>query len=84
MVAPGERRIGELIAGADYSVAIGSEMAAEVAAALPGRLAGPMPIERAVKVAKRRGLKAGAAGESVQIDVRPRVIGIKHSHARGH
>jgi len=74
IVAPGERRIGELIAGADYSVAIGTEMAAEVAAALPGRLAGPMPIERAVKVSKRRGLKAGKGGEHLEIDVRPRVI----------
>jgi len=74
LVAPGERRIGELIVGADYSVAIGSEMAAEVAAALPGRLAGPLLIERAAKPGKRRGLRAGAAGERVQIDVRPRVL----------
>ena len=74
VVAPGERRIGELIAGADYSVAIGAELAAEVAAALPGRLAGPLMVERAAKPGKRRGLRAGAAGASVAIDVRPRVI----------
>jgi len=74
IVAPGERRLGELIAGADYSVTIGPELAAQVAAALPSRLAGPLPIDRAMKPGKRRGLRAGKVGELEAIDVRPRVI----------
>ncbi|HEY8380098.1 MAG TPA: TIGR03960 family B12-binding radical SAM protein, partial [Nannocystis sp.] len=37
----GERRLGELVAAADYAVDLGPELAAAVAAALPERLAGP-------------------------------------------
>jgi radical SAM-linked protein len=81
-VAPGERRIGELIAGADYSVAIGAELAAEVAAALPERMAGPLTIERAAKVGRKH-LPTASAGASVTIDVRPRIVSAEVDVAAG-
>jgi len=82
VVAPGERRIGELIAGADYSVAIGSEQASALATELPARMAGPLPIERAPK-ANKRGLRRVTDGEHEVIDVRPRIVAAEVDVAAG-
>ncbi len=82
VVAPGERRIGELIVGADYSVAIGTEQAAALASELPRRLAGPLPIERAPK-ANKRGLRRASAGDGEVIDVRPRIVAAEVDVAAG-
>jgi radical SAM family uncharacterized protein/radical SAM-linked protein len=82
ILAPGERRLGELIAAADYSVAIGPERAATLAGELPARLAGPLPMTRAAK-SKRRGLKAGDAGAGETIDVRPRILSASVDAAAG-
>ena len=68
MLAPGERRIGELIVGADYAVTIGVEEAAAVAAALPGRMAGPLMIERAAKQGRKR-LPGGVKPAPELVDV---------------
>ncbi|MBK9754318.1 MAG: TIGR03960 family B12-binding radical SAM protein [Nannocystis sp.] len=82
IVAPGERRIGELIAGADYSVTLAADEAATVAAALPGRMAGPLWIERAPKQSRKR-LPAGQVAAGEAIDVRPRIVAAEVDLAAG-
>jgi len=82
MLAPGERRIGELIVGADYSVALGSDEAAAVAAALSERMAGPLWIERAAKQGRKR-LPGGVKPPGEQIDVRPRILAAEVEVATG-
>jgi radical SAM-linked protein len=71
VVAPNERRLGELIAAADYSVAIGSERAARLAEALEQRLAGPLLVSRAAKPGRR---KSRDLPPPTLIDVRPRIL----------
>ncbi|PCC66512.1 radical SAM-linked protein/radical SAM family uncharacterized protein [Nannocystis exedens] len=68
VLVQGERRLGELVAAADYAVDLGPELAAEVAAALPARLAGPLQVERAGKAKSGRGLKR-PVGEATAVDV---------------
>ena len=82
MLAPGERRIGELIVGADYAVTIGVEEAAAVVAALPGRMAGPLMIERAAKQGRKR-LPGGVKPAPELVDVRPRILAAEVDVAAG-
>ncbi len=83
VVAPGERRIGELIAGADYSVTIGTQQAEALAHVLPERMAGgALTIERAPK-ANKRGLRRDTGGTVEVIDVRPRVVAAEVDVAAG-
>ncbi|MBZ5710588.1 TIGR03960 family B12-binding radical SAM protein, partial [Nannocystis pusilla] len=68
VLVQGERRLGELVAAADYAVDLGPELAAAVAAELPARLAGPLHVERPGKARPGRGLKR-ATGDATAVDV---------------
>ncbi|MDC0671204.1 TIGR03960 family B12-binding radical SAM protein [Nannocystis radixulma] len=68
VLVQGERRLGELVAAADYAVDLGPELAAAVAAELPARLAGPLQVERPGKAKPGRGLKR-AVGDATAVDV---------------
>lgn len=80
VVAPNERRLGELIVAADYSVAIGPERAARLVDELPARMAGPLPVARAAKPGKRP--RRDAPVEAT-IDVRPRILSASVDVAAG-
>ncbi len=73
VMAPNERRLGELIAAAEYSVVIGTERAEKLAQVLAERLAGPIEVARAAKV-KGRKLRHGVEPSVAVIDVRPRIL----------
>ncbi|MCB9701478.1 MAG: TIGR03960 family B12-binding radical SAM protein [Myxococcales bacterium] len=76
VVSAGERRLGELIAAADYAVSLDDAQAEEVAAHLGERLAAPeLPIEReARKKGKKKGGGRRGAPEVKVLDARPRII----------
>ena len=73
VMAPNERRLGELIAAAEYSVVIGTERAEKLAPVLAERLTGPIEVARAAKV-KGRKLRHGAEVPVMLVDVRPRIL----------
>ncbi len=68
VLGQGERRLGELIAAADYAVEIGASAAAELAPTLAERAAAPHEVVRAGKARKGRGLQA-TVGDGVAVDV---------------
>lgn len=68
VLVQGERRLGELVAAADYAVDLGPELAAQVAAELPARRAGPLHALRPGKAKPGRGLRR-PAGEPTTVDV---------------
>ena len=83
VLAPNERRLGELIAAAEYSVVIGPERAAQLARDLDGRLAGPLVVSRVLKPSKGKRLKGGAQPPNTTIDVRPRILAASVDAAAG-
>ncbi|MEZ4385786.1 MAG: TIGR03936 family radical SAM-associated protein, partial [Nannocystaceae bacterium] len=84
VLAPGERRLGELIAAADYAVALDEVQTAALATALPEKLAAEsLPVTRmSRKKRKRKRARGGGKGRGaappkpeVQVlDARPRII----------
>jgi radical SAM family uncharacterized protein/radical SAM-linked protein len=82
VLGQGERRLGELIAAADYAVEIGAERAAELAAALADRVAAPLEVMRAGKARKGRGLQE-AQGEGQAVDVASALVGAEVDVAAG-
>lgn len=74
VLAPGERKLGELIAAADYAVEIGPELASQVAPTLTERLAGPLTVTRAGKAKAGRGRRAEVGGEHA-IDIGGALLG---------
>lgn len=83
VLGPNERRLGELIAAAEYSVAIGTERATALAQVLELRLSGPLEVTRAAKAGKKGKLRAGEAPPSTVVDVRPRVLSASVDVAAG-
>ena len=70
LLLPDEERLGRLVAAADYVVPLPPDTLAEVAAALPERLASDLVIERSIPAKKRRGKRGGRVPpRSVPIDV---------------
>jgi hypothetical protein len=63
VLGPGERKLGELIAAADYAADIGAEQAAALAPVMAERLAGPLTVTRAGKARAGRGRRAEVGGE---------------------
>jgi hypothetical protein len=55
LVEPGEVRLGQLVAAADYEVTLDPEHLALLRAELPVRLAGPLEVTREIKGKKRKG-----------------------------
>lgn len=82
VLAQGERRLGELIAAADYAVDIGPAAAAELAPALAGRVAAPIEVLRAGKARKGRGLQA-TQGEGHAVDVAAALVDAEVDVAAG-
>ena len=75
VMAPGERRVGELIVAADYAVQLTPEQAASAAQHLDAHLAADaLPVERAAVARKGRG-KPGAAART--LDARAKLLGAR-------
>ncbi|MCA9661160.1 MAG: TIGR03936 family radical SAM-associated protein, partial [Myxococcales bacterium] len=84
VLAPGERRLGDLIAAADYAIALDEHQTAALAATLPEKLAAPsLPVTRISRKKRKRKRSHGRAKgrpaappkpEVQELDARPRII----------
>ena len=75
LVAPGEKTLGELIAGAEFAVELESDALVDLAAQVEARMAaGELTITRAQRLKKKRnGKRRDAGSKDVTIDMRDRL-----------
>jgi radical SAM family uncharacterized protein/radical SAM-linked protein len=92
LVRAGEKKIGELVTGADYAVEVPDAMRSGLEQAVQARLSGALQVERTKKVKRKKqrrgrrkgGAPASAAPATVTLDLHTQLGGVRVAEGRLH